>query len=382
MGISGNLNTMSLADILQWLHIGAKTGTLTIEKESIVKKVFFTAGQVVSSFSNDPREYFGQFLINLGMVSEEQLQDAMEEQGRSGTLIGRIFVDEGLVTEDEVRKILTYKAEETIYDLFLWPEGSFEFTDGDGLAGPQVTISLTVDKITFEGIRRVDEWRRIREVFPSGNVVMKLDPAKVPDQLRGDHLSARILALVSRKRTISEIGLETRSSEFQISKTLYDWYSQGFLQIAEIRAEPPRQATQELEVIATEEVDEVAEELKRAQELTENRQFEDALRATARVLQSEPGHTEATNLRNKIGVAYHKYLQAYFGGGTKIPSLNVSLQELMTKRTDFSPEEGFIVSRINGSWNVQAIAKVSPIPEFHALRILKRLEEEGIISVK
>src|SRR5262245_5280734 len=144
MGIAGNLKTMSLADIFQWLHIGTKTGNLAIEHAAIVKKVFFDGGNIVSSFSNDPREFFGQFLINLGMITEEQLQWAMDRQLESGILIGKIFVDHGLLTEEDVRRVLTVKSEETIYDLFLWPEGNFKFTDGEKLVGSQVGISLTV----------------------------------------------------------------------------------------------------------------------------------------------------------------------------------------------------------------------------------------------
>ena len=385
MGISGNLKTMSLPDIFQWLHIGGKTGTLSVEHDGIAKKIFFDNGSIVSSYSNSPREYFGQFLLNLGKITEEQLQAAMEEQVKSGVLIGRIFVNEGLVTEAEVKQVLTYKAEETIYDLFLWPEGGFKFSDGERQQGAQVTISLTVDKITFEGIRRVDEWRRIRKVFPSGNVVMRLVPEKIPSDLRGDPMAARVLALVARRRTILDVGLETRSSEFQISKTLYDWYSQGFLLIDEIRQEvvaappPPKLAVADDATLRAREFQALIES---AQSHRANREFDDALKAVTRALELDPRSDRATTLRTDLAEEYHRYLDAYFGGGQKIPVLNVSLQELMTKRTDFTPEEGFIVSRINGIWNVQSIIKVSPIPEFHALRILKRLEQERIISLK
>ena len=59
------------------------------------------------------------------------------------------------------------KAEETIYDLFLWPEGQFEFKDGELPATTSSTIDLDVTAVILEGVRRVDEWKRIRKVFPS-----------------------------------------------------------------------------------------------------------------------------------------------------------------------------------------------------------------------
>ena len=64
MGLSGNLQTMLPGDLLQWLSLGQKTGTLVITNKRVEKKIFFRRGRVISSASNDPREYLGQFLID------------------------------------------------------------------------------------------------------------------------------------------------------------------------------------------------------------------------------------------------------------------------------------------------------------------------------
>ncbi|MFN7971921.1 MAG: DUF4388 domain-containing protein [Acidobacteriota bacterium] len=386
MGISGNLKTMPLPDILQWLQIGNKTGTLSIEHGWIVKKIYFEVGRIVSSYSNNPLEYFGQFLLNLGKITEDQLRAAMIKQAKSGILIGKIFVDEGLVTETEVREILVFKTEETIYDLFLWTEGVFKFIDDERLEGAQIGMTLTVNKITFEGVHRVDEWKRIRGAFPSGNVVLKATDA-LPQEFRTEPITSKIIGLIAKRRTILEIGLETRNSEFNISKVLYDWFREGYLVIDEVREDPLRPPTSSAPPGAAEVDDEmlrareVASLLEKARTHRGYRLFEDALKVVSRALELDPRNEGALTLRGQITDEYRDYLDGYFGKGQKVPRLNVSLQELMSNRTDFTPEEGFIVSRINGQWNVQAIVRVSPIPEFHALRIIKRLEQEKIISV-
>src|SRR5205823_11942055 len=53
------------------------------------------------------------------------------KQENEGRLIGSILIADGLLSEDDLRGSLQAKAEETIYDLFLWPEGKFEFKDGE-----------------------------------------------------------------------------------------------------------------------------------------------------------------------------------------------------------------------------------------------------------
>ena len=47
-----------------------------------------------------------------------------------------------------------------------------------------------------------------------------------------------------------------------------------------------------------------------------------------------------------------------------------------------TPEEGFLLSRIDGSWDVQIDLSVTPIKEVDALRLMRKLVERGIIGVK
>src|SRR6187549_1685949 len=127
MGVSGNLKTMLPGDLLQWLSLGQKTGTLVVSREAVEKKVFFRNGRIISSASNDPREYLGQFLMSHGFLNEEELKKAMEVQLQSGILLGKILVTIGLIEEPDLMRLMRLKAEEEIYDIFLWRDGEFVF---------------------------------------------------------------------------------------------------------------------------------------------------------------------------------------------------------------------------------------------------------------
>ena len=56
MSIRGNLKSMSVADLLQFLAAGRKTGTLKIGRGTIIKQIFLEEGLIVGSSSNDPKE--------------------------------------------------------------------------------------------------------------------------------------------------------------------------------------------------------------------------------------------------------------------------------------------------------------------------------------
>ena len=83
IGLTGNLETMSLADLLQWANRGNKTGTLLLRDDSLGKKIYFKNGAVIGSFTNEPSEFLGQILISEGFITEQQLKEAIDEQLRS-----------------------------------------------------------------------------------------------------------------------------------------------------------------------------------------------------------------------------------------------------------------------------------------------------------
>src|SRR6266566_9016081 len=171
MGVSGNLKTMLPGDLLQWLSLGQKTGTLIVTKKAVEKKIFLKRGRVISSASNDPREYLGQFLMSHGYMSEPELMKAMQVQAESGIFLGKILVMIDVIDEESLQRLMRRKAEEAIYDIFLWREGEFSFIDDELPTMEMIPLQVDVTGLIMEGTRRVDEWTRIREVVPNDAIV-------------------------------------------------------------------------------------------------------------------------------------------------------------------------------------------------------------------
>ncbi|MGB5881984.1 MAG: DUF4388 domain-containing protein [Thermoanaerobaculia bacterium] len=42
MSITGNLRTLELSELLQWLAQGKKTGTLVVEQQDLEKRIYFS----------------------------------------------------------------------------------------------------------------------------------------------------------------------------------------------------------------------------------------------------------------------------------------------------------------------------------------------------
>ncbi len=381
MGVSGNLKTMLPGDLLQWLSLGQKSGTLVVSREVVEKKVFFKSGRVISSASNDPREYLGQFLMSHGFLKEEELKKAMEVQQQSGILLGKILVTIGLIDEDDLMRLMRLKAEEEIYDIFLWPEGEFHFIDNELPQMEMVPLKIDVTGLIMEGTRRVDEWPRIRQLIPNDACVPVVIKTPIEPEEELDEADKMIVRAIDGKRSIAELVLESRSSSFGVCSTSYTLAREGFLRIVDAGAESAARAQEEVAPFATEQddIDEIQGMLTRAQSALKAKDFEKTQRLLKAAQNLDPNHPR---VRSAIKGAEAVILAELRNEGineSKVPKIVKTLDEIT--KMDFTPSEGFMLSRINGTWDVGSLIKISPIREPDAMLIFYRLLRDKIITL-
>jgi len=385
MGLSGNLQTMLPGDLLQWLSLGQKTGTLVISNKRVEKKIFFRRGRVISSASNDPREYLGQFLMSHGYLTEPELKKAMEVQLQSGILLGKILVMIDVIAETDLQRLMRLKAEEEIYDIFLWNDGDFYFIDDELPQQEMIPLQVDVTGIIMEGTRRVDEWARIRETVPSEAVIPV--PIKDVDDTELEEVEESIVRAIDGKRTIAEIVLESRSSAFTVSSTVCALVRHGYVKLVDPSTQKMARIAEEVVAAATgvearrdfNEDDEIQSLLNAAQAALRARDFEKTQRLLRAAQNLDPNHPK---VRTAIKGAETVILGELRNQGlldNKVPRVSRPLEEIT--QMNFSPNEGFILSRINGQWDINSLIKISPIRETDAMLIFYRLWKDGIIAL-
>ena len=57
------------------------------------------------------------------------------------------------------------------------------------------------------------------------------------------------------------------------------------------------------------------------------------------------------------------------------------MASLALSQEAFDPQEGFVLSRINGQWDVGSILKLCPMSEDEAFLIIARLLDRKVISL-
>lgn len=363
MSLAGELGTMALADIMQWVSQGRKTGTLHVSRGALQKKVVFDEGEIIQSWSNDPRESLGQFLVRDRVVTEEQLFRSLLRQEKEGRPLGALLVADNVLSQEDLMRMLAHKAEETVYDLFHWPEGKFQFKDGEKSADAPFSVRLEVTNVIMEGVRRIDEWQRMREVIPTNETTFKVigQPA--------DPIDHDVMNLCSSGKTVAEIAFAVRRTEFDATAMLYEMHSRGLIAV-----DRKGHTTDSFDTVL-----QIQRGIDAAAKAVDKADYDHALELYEDVLKLDP-----LNQHAKKGLVV-----AIEGRGKaralrtvpkeKTPKLLLSLMDLTKER--FDSREGFVLSRINGEWDVQSILKIVPIPEEEALLIFARLIERGVIEL-
>jgi hypothetical protein len=475
---------MQLSELLQWLSMGQKTGTLAIRGGAGEKRIYFQNGRIISSSSTIEREYLGHFLVSYGYITDEELTKAMEVQEESKILLGKILVMIGAIAEEELVDLIRLKACETIYDIFLWPEGAFQFIDGEIPQRPMVPISIDVTGIVMEGLRRFDEWSRIRQRVRSMNdvpsIVAPVPVESLPEPQR------IILRAIDGLRSLAGIAELTHNPDFPVARLVFDLLESGHVELtsasspgaprsSELTPEDPYETV--FEEAATPPVEGIPDTtadlplppppppgrgaaqkdftrfLRRGPESGSHAVRSQgpvttsmaapvsappappppstsfrpappvttpvhppttgALRAAERSASSflDVGTPPATvpwpplpppsgsfrSSRPPAGPEPSGSLRAPQAppppsgglpspasgppasqvGPSAIPLLTRPMEELMS--WSFTPNEAFILSRINGLWDVRSIARISPFPEGEVLRVFEKLQDGGLI---
>jgi len=359
LALSGDLATMSLEDLFQWLAVGKKSGALELRGALHTKRVCFHEGRITSVWSSDPREYLGQYLLAFNRITEDQLREALATQEDEQQLLGRILVNRHLITEAEVRRIVQVKVEESIYDTFLWSVGSFEYQDGMASHQKSMLLSLDVTGIVLEGARRMDDWKRIRRVIKGGDAVLAAVPEAIAERLPLAPEDADILARLDGRASVDQLMLNLRMPEYKINKLLFDLQEKGMARIV--------QAGGRLGVDAS-------LQIQRARALMEKQKLQEAQEELRYILKDQPRHADAGRMMAVVqDLLDHRRLDQEL-----VPELAVSLDELMTM--DLGSNEAFLASRVNGLWSIRDILSIAPFEQDECLAIFSQLLKRGILK--
>src|SRR5437764_9882155 len=132
MSLSGNLQDVSVADAMQFIHLGGRTGTLTLLRGDVKAEIGFHQGRIVNASSPGTKR-LGELLLEAGASEPPTLGEALRKQGEEHPRrsLGQILVAMKAVDSDTIYRTIEQQIERTVYDLVTWNQGTFHFALDD-----------------------------------------------------------------------------------------------------------------------------------------------------------------------------------------------------------------------------------------------------------
>jgi len=366
--IRGDLSVMPLSDVVIWLANRGMTGKLEVDREGVTKAFEIVDGRAVRAASNDPREYFGQFLVHSGLLTEDQLQRAFQTQNETRVLLGRILVMIGIVPEEQVIQTLRVKVSESLLDSFRWKDGRFRFDpEGAGEERPHIDLAIDLVDIHAEGVARSEMWSRYNRIFPDGRWVLHVNEEAPGAEAPPDTLFGRILGLARHGLSIEAITLDLHATDYQLASRLLELHREGVI--------IPQEPSGTLLPIGA---GAVKAHVEKARAAMRAERYSVALRYVEEAAKA-PGHDQELD-------AIRKELETRRGPDST--QLERSAVPVLVKQPDgadlrrLSAKQRYVLARIDGQRSVESIIQVSPMHDREALEILRQFEADQLIELR
>ena len=230
--LHGTLRFFKLSELLNFLNIGGKTGTLNVSSDSKTADIYFDSGQVVYSVSNQEKFRLAAVMLRKHKIDEgtwKTLEGLMASQGEK---FGKVAVEQKVISEGELQDFLKIQVSEIIYDAFTWTGGKFTFVDVMQLPPHAVTIAIDHQNLILEGARRITEIGYFAQNLPPKTAVLRAvgDPS-THEKINMKLEDWKIHFLVDGKRTIDDICNESSESTLEVYRLLFGLFANKLVEI-------------------------------------------------------------------------------------------------------------------------------------------------------
>jgi len=276
MALRGTLRDFGLSDIFQLISHQRKTGTLILEDKGKRVTVTFDEGKVVGADIGTEKtfekEKVGDILVKSEILRTEQLQEALDEQGRTMKKLGLILIERNYVTQEIFERALKFQIRETLFKIFQWTSGTYKFDMGKISYDKHFITPMPAEFILMEAARVIDEWPGLKTKVPTMDMVFVKIPGvedkivrssmvatpeedddididilgeNKPKSYDGDRMlltqeQEKAFDLVDGENTVSDIAYKSLLGDFEVSRALVDLLNFGLIKPSKVPVSTPR----------------------------------------------------------------------------------------------------------------------------------------------
>ncbi len=163
MSLTGQLDTVSLAGILQLLCDENKTGILKVSNDEESFQICYLEGSIIYAIESKKQARLGTSLIRDGVISQEEMGKNLVLAKKKRQSLGKILVESGLITRETLEQYIRKQVEEILFNALKWERGNFQYVDVQIKLSWMVVVKLNTLQLVVDATRRLDEYRQKQE---------------------------------------------------------------------------------------------------------------------------------------------------------------------------------------------------------------------------
>jgi CheY-like chemotaxis protein len=252
----GSLATTSVPRLLADLDRAKASGVLRLKNSRHETWLYFDRGRLVFAGANDQHQRLGEILVEAGLLSEADLEEAgaaYRARKNQAIRLGQVLVEHGKVTLEELQWALVCQMQARIQTVFQWEAGEYQFAAGPLPTEETVLLDYETRDIVLEGVRRMDPYVVYRRLPPVTTEVRRApDWRRACTTLRLMSSERRFLESLADRFTLTE-PLDSDAFEPELTvKCLLGFLAVGLLEEAGTEpAEAPSAASERAEAERT-----------------------------------------------------------------------------------------------------------------------------------
>ena len=227
--LAGDLAVVSIADVLLLLQDRGYTGAVNLSHGRARMDIYLGQGRVDFAGAQGVADEFllGRFLVSGGHLAQETLAQVIEDRQRHGNteLLGAYLCSRGLLAATGLHKAMAKQTAALVFESLRWGSGRFSFHPLTELPAQarEAALSLPVDGLILEGLRRVEEWRVIEQEIGNFDMTFVRNEDKLASFGRGQLLreEAAIADLVNGRNTVRDVIQISKMGSYDVTQVLF-----------------------------------------------------------------------------------------------------------------------------------------------------------------
>src|SRR4051812_33687632 len=215
--MEGDMREFPLAEILQFISLGSRTGMLEIVRRDGTFGVIFTNGTITGLTADGWS--LAQELRDSGLISADVLTGLLAQHSSIQDLRGSILTS-GYMNAEEWTSFVSRQVERLLYSLFDVRDGKFRFRQAAPIEGQWLPVRVSADRAVLEGTRWSETWSRASDTIPSRQTRFERSNTMPRQPIRVSPTQWRVYVATQEHGSLTQLAARAVLAEVEVIESL------------------------------------------------------------------------------------------------------------------------------------------------------------------